>query len=74
MEVEAEAEAEVELLGWGVANRASVVVEIIDTGLLGSLFYSGGIGVAGGGLPLEERAGGRMAAATMASAAASGLL
>jgi hypothetical protein len=54
-----------------------VVVEILNTGLLGGLCYNsggGGGGVTGGGLPLEERAGGRIAAATLALAVASGLL
>ena len=52
----AEVEAEAEVLGWRVANRALMVVEIIDIGLLGGLFYSGGDGVAGGG---RGRGGGR---------------
>ena len=42
------------MLDWRVANRASVVVDFVDTGLLGGFFYSSGGGVAGGG-----RGGGR---------------
>jgi hypothetical protein len=61
------------VLGYGVANRASMVVDFFDTGLLGGLFCSGGGGTAGRGLPLEERPGGRIAALEIASSAASGL-
>ena len=58
MEVEAEAEVLAEVLGWGVANRDSAVVDLFDTGFLGGLFCGGGggaAGSAGGGLLLEER-------------------
>jgi hypothetical protein len=34
------------VLGWEVINRASVVVDCFDIGLLGGLFYYGGGGAA----------------------------